>query len=538
MSHDPSLNERLAFMDLDTRARGALRGLGPVIEREIAAALAGFYDKVRATPQTRAFFADARLVDQASARQQGHWRTISRAEFGDDYARAVKVVGQTHARIGLEPRWYIGGYALVADHLMRAAVKDLWPKGMFAKGDGGEAAGEAVSALMKAVMLDMDFAISTYLEAIETERQRLEEEQRRNERSQGAIVAALGEALARVARGDLTARLNGAVGAAFEALQIDFNNALGLLEAAMGQVAGATEGIRLGADEIGLAADDLSRRTEQQAASLEQTAAALDQITATVRTTAVGAKQASTVIAAAKTDAERSDVVVTEAVEAMGQIEASSREIGKILGVIDEIAFQTNLLALNAGVEAARAGEAGRGFAVVAQEVRALAQRSADAAKEIETLISSSGRQIASGVTLVDRTGEVLRGIVGKVTEIDDLIASIAASATEQSTGLHQVNIAVNQMDQVTQQNAAMVEQTTAATHSLKGQSAELGRLLGGFTLSGSHAVAAPLKPAVSVGRSPAPAPRPQISRPGSSAPLRRASGGAAVAVNEGWEEF
>jgi methyl-accepting chemotaxis protein len=526
MSRDPSLNERLAFMDLDHDARDALRSLGPVIDREIGAAMAGFYDKVRKTPETSAFFADARLMDQASTRQQNHWRAISKAEFGADYGRAVRTIGQVHARIGLEPRWYIGGYALVADHLMRAAVKDIWPKGMFAGGDGGVKAGAAVSALMKAVMLDMDIAISTYLEAIEAERQILENERRRDTQNQNAIVAALGEALARVARGDLMARVNGEVSPEFQALQSDFNNALSLLEQAMGQVASATEGIRLGADEIGLAADDLSRRTEQQAASLEETAAALDQITATVRTTAGGAKQASAVIAAAKTDAERSGEVVGDAAAAMGQIETSSREIGKILGVIDEIAFQTNLLALNAGVEAARAGDAGRGFAVVAQEVRALAQRSADAAKEIENLISTSTRQVEAGVALVGQTGAVLRGIVGKVAEIDALVTGIAASAQEQSTGLHQVNVAVNQMDQVTQQNAAMVEQTTAATHSLKGQSAELGRLLGGFTLSGVSKSAAPSAP-----------PR-ALSRPGSSAPQRRASGSAAVALDESWQEF
>ncbi|MBO9708197.1 MAG: globin-coupled sensor protein [Caulobacter sp.] len=532
MSNDYSLNERLSFMDLDTQGRAALRALKPLIDREIGQALAAFYGKVKSTPETRRFFGDERHMDAAGARQKAHWGVIAEADYSQTYVQAVRKIGETHARIGLEPRWYIGGYALVTEHLVRAAIRERWPRGFMARGDGAEAAADGVAALVKAAMLDMDFAISIYLETIEAERQRLEAQRLATERDQNAVVSALGEALARVARGDLTARLDGPVGEEFEALRADFNNALSMLEQAMGQVAVATDGIRMGADEIGVAADDLSRRTEQQAANLEETAAALDQITATVRTTAAGAKQASTVIAAAKTDAEKSGAVVTEAVEAMGQIEASSREIGKILGVIDEIAFQTNLLALNAGVEAARAGDAGKGFAVVAQEVRALAQRSAEAAKEIETLISSSSRQIASGVTLVDRTGQALRGIVGKVAEIDDLITAIACSAQEQSTGLHQVNIAVNQMDTVTQQNAAMVEQTTAATHSLKGQSGDLVRLVGAFHLSGQ--VSSP--PSGAARPRPDPAP---VSRPGSAAPLRRVAGSAApVADAGGWEEF
>ncbi|MFC4443508.1 methyl-accepting chemotaxis protein [Caulobacter henricii] len=339
---------------------------------------------------------------------------------------------------------------------------------------------------MKAVMIDMDFAISIYLETIETERQQLEAARLESEQHQTRLVEALAEALSNLAKGDLVSRLDGTVKPEFQKLKDDFNSAVGILEQAMSRVSGVTDNIRAGTDEIGVAADDLSRRTEQQAASLEQTAAALDQITSTVRRSAAGAKQASEVVAGAKTEAERSGIIVDQAVAAMGQIEGSSREIGNIIGVIDEIAFQTNLLALNAGVEAARAGEAGRGFAVVAQEVRALAQRSADAAKEIKILISSSTQQVSQGVSLVGQTGEALRGIVAKVAEIDSLVVQISASAQEQSTGLHEVNTAVNQMDQVTQQNAAMVEQTTAATHSLKDQTSELVNLIGAFRVSRS----------------------------------------------------
>jgi methyl-accepting chemotaxis protein len=493
MVQDHAIDERVAFMGLDGKARGALRDLQPVIRKTIGPALDAFYAKVRATPQTRAFFGDDKHMQSAAGRQKSHWDLIGRAEFDETYVRAVRTIGQTHARIGLEPRWYIGGYAVVSEHLIRATIEELWPKGFMAKGDPGKA-GDAVSALMKAVMLDMDFAISIYLETIEAERLRLEAVREANEAGQKVVVQALGEALDRLAQGDLVGRLGAEVTPEFQKLKDDFNNAVGILEQAMTRVSAVTEGIRSGADEIGAAADDLSRRTEQQAASLEETAAALDEITSTVRRSAAGAKKAQDVVAGAKAEAEKSGVVVDQAVSAMGEIETSSRSIGNIIGVIDEIAFQTNLLALNAGVEAARAGEAGRGFAVVAQEVRALAQRSADAAKEIKSLIANSTAQVDRGVKLVGESGASLEGIVDKVGEIDGLISEIARSSQEQATGLNQVNSAVNQMDQVTQQNAAMVEETTAAASNLRTEAHELADLMTRFKTGAAVAQAAPAR--------------------------------------------
>jgi methyl-accepting chemotaxis protein len=231
------------------------------------------------------------------------------------------------------------------------------------------------------------------------------------------------------------------------------------------------------------AADDLSRRTEQQAASLEETAAALDEITVTVKRTAEAAAHARSVATTAAGTAEQSGKVVRDAIEAMNGIEKSSGQISQIIGVIDEIAFQTNLLALNAGVEAARAGDAGRGFAVVASEVRALAQRSADAAKEIKSLIAASTNQVEQGVDLVRRTGQALDRITQQVAELTNIVADIAASAQEQASGLGQVNTALNQMDQVTQQNAAMVEESTAASHALAQETDEVSRLVTRFDL-------------------------------------------------------
>jgi len=339
--------------------------------------------------------------------------------------------------------------------------------------------------------------------------------------------------LEQLANNNLKHRIEAAIDPAFEKVRHDFNTAMSMLDETMAAVSGSTDGVSSGAEEIATASSDLSRRTEQQAASLEETAAALDEITATVRRSADGAKQASAAASAARADATTSGRVVGEAVAAMGEIDSSSRQITQIIGVIDEIAFQTNLLALNAGVEAARAGDAGRGFAVVAQEVRGLAQRSAEAAKEIKTLIATSSAQVERGVKLVGETGRALTGIVEKVTEMDGLISEIAKSSQEQATGLHQVNTAVNHMDQVTQQNAAMVEEATAAAANLKSGSQELARLVARFQTGTTIA-----------------ARRPQVAQPGRDRPgqnpvaqqqarVAAAMGtGRAPRHEAGWDEF
>jgi methyl-accepting chemotaxis protein len=317
--------------------------------------------------------------------------------------------------------------------------------------------------------------------ASETERGAADEERRRGETEQTAVVSALAHSLARIAQGDLTARIETEFKGRYQQIKADFNAAIDRLKNTMLTIAHSTDTIQSGTREISSASDDLARRTEQQAASLQETAAALDEITATVKQSAEGASHARQVVVAADDDAKKSAVVVRKAVEAMDAIAKSAQQISQIIGVIDEIAFQTNLLALNAGVEAARAGDAGRGFAVVASEVRALAQRSADAAKQIKGLISTSTTQVGQGVKLVAETGKSLERIMAQVAEINNAVGEIAAGARQQAIGLQEVNGAINQMDQVTQQNAAMVEQSTAASHWLSQETAQLSDLVGQF---------------------------------------------------------
>ncbi len=315
----------------------------------------------------------------------------------------------------------------------------------------------------------------------EAEKEAAAEDARRVQTQRERIVAELASGLGDLAKGDLTRSLDHPFPQEYEALRADFNRASSTLCEVLRSINGSTGAVRSGANEIAHAADELSRRTEVQASTLEETAAALEEITVTVRETSNRAQQAMTVVSQTRGQAEDSGHVVSSAVEAMRQIEQSASKITQIIGVIDEIAFQTNLLALNAGVEAARAGDAGRGFAVVASEVRALAQRSADAAKEIKALISTSGSEVKQGAVLVARTGEALTAIIGQVASIDELVSQIAAGAREQSSALHEINNAVSQMDQVTQRNAAMVEEATAAGHTLSSEAQGLEKMVSRF---------------------------------------------------------
>lgn len=402
--------------------------------------------------------------------------------------------------------------------------------------------GDEIGAMAQSVLVFRNAAVDKQRNEHEADQHRSLSEKERADREAAKqaeaanlnkAIEALADGLSKLSQGDLTVAISQPFEGELDNLRQSFNGSVAKLSETLSEVKISTDGIQSNADEMRSAVDELSTRTERQAAALEESSAALEEISSTVKSSSDRAQDATKKVAEAKTASDSSTKVVADAVEAMGNIKDASSEISKIIGVIDEIAFQTNLLALNAGVEAARAGEAGKGFAVVAQEVRELAQRSATAAKEIKGLIGKSSTAVESGVDLVKATGDALAVIAGHVTDINDHINSIATAAQEQATGLQEVSAAVGQMDQVTQQNAAMVEETTALTHRLSDESTQLATLVQRFRVAGSggRAAAAPVAASAASVSRPSPA-KAMVNK------VRQAFASNGSAAVDQWSEF
>ncbi|MEP3438908.1 MAG: globin-coupled sensor protein [Hoeflea sp.] len=475
--------EKLKFVGMGEQHLQALQALQPQIERSVGPALDRLYSQVTSNPETARHFRDESHIEHAKQKQMDHWGLIASGKFDRDYIDGVTRIGKVHAKLGLEPKWYIGGYSLILEELITAIIQtEITGLGM---GKKARKTSFGVASVVKAALIDMDYAISVYLDAQSNERAKMEAENARLKAEQDMALRALDRALAGLSDGDLGSTINEPLAADFDQLKANFNASVGKLNEAFVEIMASIRQSNADTRELSGATDDMARRTEQQAAALEQTAAAIEEISTISKQSALRTNEARQVVDETSGQAAQSGETVTEAIAAMGKIEQSSKKITQIISVIDEISFQTNLLALNAGVEAARAGEAGRGFAVVAQEVRELAQRSASAAKEIKELIEASFSDVLTGVALVNKTGEALSSIGGQVHVISEHFASITQSAQEQAAGIAEINTAVTSMDHITQQNAAMVEQTNAATQNLLGINQTLTDLAGRFTLSG-----------------------------------------------------
>jgi methyl-accepting chemotaxis protein len=412
--------------------------------------------------------------------------------------------------------------------------KVLWPLYMTAETMDAMAAGDHDAGITTQHRVD---EIGTMTRAIEAFRAALKAD-KAHSAVQAEVVETLSHALDRLAEGDLAHRVEKMPAGEHEKLRDAFNGSVARLEEMIGAVHTTVGGVRTGSDEIRAASEDLALRNEQQAASLEETAASVGAVTALTRKSAENAAGARQAIAETHTRATEGGEVVRKAVAAMGAIEQSAKEITQIIDVIDGIAFQTNLLALNAGVEAARAGEAGKGFAVVANEVRALAQRSAEAARDIKALIDKSTAHVGDGVCLVGETGTLLSDIVDQIGAVTGQINDIAETAASQASNLEQVNAAVGTIDRMTQQNAAMVEEATAATRSLSTEAQRLGELVAQFRVSG----ASPAPVAASPARRPAPAPR-RSTQPAPAVIATRGNLAASAAPllvpdEDDWSEF
>ncbi|MDO6964813.1 globin-coupled sensor protein [Rhizobium alvei] len=525
------IERRLEFMQLDSASRARIAAIKPIVEAELPVALDHFYNAVRKAPEVSRFFQSDNHIAGAKKAQVGHWANISSGNFNQDYGRKVQAIGAMHAKIGLEPQWYIGGYAMILDHLVKEVIKAHVPKGgLFSKKTcDADALGESLGSLIKAVLLDMDLAISVYIDekenALQASQAQVMEEAR-------TVSSVFGKAITALADHRLDHRITEDLPPAYSAMRDEFNRASEQLANTIANLEESARAIHGEAEDIRSSAADLSRRTEGQAASVEQTAAALEEITTTVKQSSQRAQEASELVSRTREGAEKSGEIVKLAVNAMSGIEQSSQSISNIIGVIDEIAFQTNLLALNAGVEAARAGEAGKGFAVVAQEVRELAQRSAKAAKEIKDLITRSGEQVKNGVSLVDQTGKALGAIVEEVGEINQHVQSIFESSREQTMALAEINSAVNNIDKGTQENALMVEQTNGASRKLADEAAHIAQQLGQFTTGRARPSTISARPVAKI-QPPAKNPAPVRAQP-----KLRTAGNAALAVDASWQEF
>ncbi|TFE97824.1 globin-coupled sensor protein [Shinella sumterensis] len=479
-----SLRDRLRFAGMETTHGDALRRHRQTLERHVETALRDLFQRFQTFPDAARHFQSERQIDRLHDLQSAHWNVLTDARFDGLYAERVKVLSDSESQMGLDPRWRIAGHAVVMETVVNGLIEEYWPKSILP--GAGKARrkelSELVSAFLRTAMIDAEIGVSLRFNELRHSHHKALAEQRREDRAE--LDRVFGDTIRGLSQLDFSGRVSGEMPDAWRDMAETLNAALGEIQAHLSSAAArAAEGDRL-AGTLADGAHALSVRSGEQSATLLETANALGGIVERVRQTLAETRKAQSAALATQDSVTRSGSIVGEAMSAMADIEASAEKIGQIIGVIDEIAFQTNLLALNAGIEAARAGDSGRGFAVVAQEVRALAQRSADAAREIKQLVTGTKAQVEAGVEHVHRTQDAIGSIVRQVEGINEAITGIVRESAVDAEGLEGVAAGIDRAGRALETDAGDAGRVGAMGGDLHTVILELGRTIRAFRVA------------------------------------------------------
>lgn len=477
-----SLRERLRFAGLEADHCDLVRRYRPVLEQHVKSGLRDLFQRYQSFPDAARNFASERQVERLHDLQTSHWEVLTDARFDSLYAERVKVLSDTESKMNLDPRWHVAGHAVVLEHLVGGLVEEMSGRSLLpASRKRAQETGELINALIRLVMVDVEIAVSLRFNELRVAHHRQLAEQRHSD--QAEAVAVFADVVHALSERDLTIRVADDVPQAYGELAGTLNAALDDMQGLLTSYAARTENAEAETGRLGAGTRELARNSEDHSQQLLETARALGDIAEGVRRNAGFTKTAQQAAATTRMSVEESGTVVSKAINAMTDIEASAEKIGQIIGVIDEIAFQTNLLALNAGIEAARAGDSGRGFAVVAQEVRALAGRSADAAREIKTLVSGTKSQVDAGVQMVGRTQDAIASIVRQVTDINSAITDIANETDGHAKGLSSVTSEVGSIAERVAADARTADRTGEGASDLQTVISQLGETIRAFRI-------------------------------------------------------